>query len=159
MQVCWQSRFVGSAVLIAAGLALAFWLEPGTLGTISGTRLSLCPFRNLTGLPCPGCGMTRAFHHLAHGELQEALLLNPISVILFVSSIVELANSIVGAVRRGRPLFTWNAWFSTPSGQVLTYALVILVFLFGGLRIGSILIFATSAADVFGGSMLWALVH
>lgn len=37
-----------------------------------------CPFRLLTGLQCPGCGSTRAFHQLLHGHLGAALALNPL---------------------------------------------------------------------------------
>jgi len=36
----------------------------------------LCPFRALTGLPCPGCGMTRAFCALSSGRFDEALSWN-----------------------------------------------------------------------------------
>src|SRR5262245_31252568 len=36
-----------------------------------------CPFHLLTGLECPGCGMTRAFAALFTGDLASAFLLNP----------------------------------------------------------------------------------
>ncbi|GBC82487.1 hypothetical protein HRbin10_01612 [bacterium HR10] len=42
----------------------------------------LCPFRQLTGLPCPGCGMTRALNALAHGQWARALSLHPLSPIV-----------------------------------------------------------------------------
>lgn len=29
----------------------------------------MCGFRMGTGLPCPGCGLTRSWVHLAHGDL------------------------------------------------------------------------------------------
>ncbi len=35
-----------------------------------------CPFRLLTGWWCPGCGLTRAVHHLFRGDLGQALRFN-----------------------------------------------------------------------------------
>ncbi|HBL28601.1 MAG TPA: hypothetical protein DD490_17335 [Acidobacteria bacterium] len=37
-----------------------------------GAQNSVCLMRRLSGLPCPGCGMTRAFAHLAKGEWAAA---------------------------------------------------------------------------------------
>jgi hypothetical protein len=35
-----------------------------------------CVFHKLTGLQCPGCGTTRALHHLLHGDIAGAFRLN-----------------------------------------------------------------------------------
>lgn len=35
-----------------------------------------CPFFHALGLPCPGCGMTRASVFLAHGELKQAMVMH-----------------------------------------------------------------------------------
>jgi hypothetical protein len=42
---------------------------------------TLCPFANLTGHPCPGCGMTRAALALLSGEWSAALRWHPLSPI------------------------------------------------------------------------------
>lgn len=42
----------------------------------------ICLFRRLTGIPCPGCGMTRAFAHLAKGEWAAAWANHPFSFVL-----------------------------------------------------------------------------
>ena len=36
-----------------------------------------CTFRKMSGLPCPGCGGTRAFFHFFRGEFWESIRLNP----------------------------------------------------------------------------------
>src|SRR5436190_6689321 len=35
--------------------------------------LPLCPLYAMTGLACPGCGLTRGFHALFHGDILTAL--------------------------------------------------------------------------------------
>lgn len=48
-----------------------------------------CPFRLITGLPCPGCGMTRSAVCLLMGNFTEALKLNP-SIFLWCTLLVYI---------------------------------------------------------------------
>jgi hypothetical protein len=41
---------------------------------------SLCIFRNVTGFPCPGCGLTRAGQHLLHFEFQKSFEFHPLFI-------------------------------------------------------------------------------
>ena len=43
----------------------------------------ICPFKTLTGISCPGCGMTRAFLALGEADFVGAFHLNPFSIPLF----------------------------------------------------------------------------
>ena len=52
--------------------------------------ISLCPFHVITGMGCPGCGMTRAFLALGQLKLQQAIALNPFSLPLFSVMILYL---------------------------------------------------------------------
>ncbi len=61
--------------------------------------VTLCPFRALTGHPCPGCGMTRAFCALMHGELWRAVKLNPFSPLLFLAAIIAWASAAAAVFR------------------------------------------------------------
>jgi len=56
-------------------------------------RFSICLSRRFLGLPCPGCGMTRALAHLAKGEWRAAVASHPFAPLLAA----EL-------------LFVWLAW-------------------------------------------------
>lgn len=62
----------------------------------------LCPFRALTGLPCPGCGMTRAFCALGHGELLRAIHFNALSPLLYLSFIVTWIGAAATLLRLHR---------------------------------------------------------
>jgi hypothetical protein len=43
----------------------------------------LCTMKRLWGIDCPGCGMTRAFIALAHGDVSAAWSFNPAAILLF----------------------------------------------------------------------------
>jgi hypothetical protein len=43
---------------------------------------SICLLRRLFHLPCPGCGMTRAFAALAKGDWSAAVALHPLAPVL-----------------------------------------------------------------------------
>lgn len=45
-----------------------------------GAEGSLCPFMNLSGMPCPFCGLTHAVFSLFHGQWTKALESNPLVV-------------------------------------------------------------------------------
>jgi len=47
-----------------------------------------CPFKAITGYPCPGCGGTRALIALLHGQIIEAIMINPLSVLLILFALV-----------------------------------------------------------------------
>ena len=48
-----------------------------------------CPFKAITGIPCPGCGMTRAMTSLIQGDFFNAALLNPFSFFLIFMLIIS----------------------------------------------------------------------
>lgn len=41
-------------------------------------RLLICPFKWITGIPCPGCGMTRACLHFLSGNIEESFYYHPL---------------------------------------------------------------------------------
>ncbi len=59
-------------VLSGAGLVLSALVPAGAI-----PDLLPCPFKLLTGWPCPGCGLTHAICHISHGELALAWAANP----------------------------------------------------------------------------------
>jgi hypothetical protein len=101
-----QSRtrllIVSAAVIVAAGAWVLFTFPPA-----STPYYPKCAFRSLTGLDCPGCGITRALHHLLHGRVKEAFLLNPM---LFAIA-AAVACAVPSLARGERPGFLSKPWF------------------------------------------------
>jgi hypothetical protein len=55
------------------------------------TRLpSLCPFRRVTGVRCPLCGLTRATRALTRGDIRDAVALHPLAPLLWVVAALAL---------------------------------------------------------------------
>lgn len=58
------------------GLAIARWVPFARLIPFWG-----CGFRKLTGIPCPGCGLTRVADRFAHLHFVGALKANPLGTV------------------------------------------------------------------------------
>ena len=68
----------------------------------SGALPIACPIRLVLGVPCPGCGMTRASRLLVHGDLRAALAMHPLVLVLGPWCAILLVAEIAGHVRHGR---------------------------------------------------------
>jgi hypothetical protein len=103
-----QNRPIVERLLAASGVAalaggsgVVAYFDPST------THLfPVCPLFAMTGLACPGCGLTRGFHALFHGDILTALHFNaliPVWAMIFVWVVISL--SFFAA--RGRWLPMW----------------------------------------------------
>jgi hypothetical protein len=106
----------------AAGVgAFVFFFNPSTHGFYP-----VCLFHALTGLNCPGCGLTRALYALLHRNLRLALKDNA----LFVASLAALT---VWSVR-----FAVRKWQNQPAtfnvSPKFLWMFLILAILFAVLR-------------------------
>jgi len=94
--------------LLVLGAALAgiaaviFFFNPATAGIYPA-----CQFHRLTGLNCPGCGMTRAAYALLHGKFLAALRDNALFVL-----------AVAGVAGRGGWL-KWKQWRGRARGEFL----------------------------------------
>lgn len=85
-------------LFVLAGLLLIAWIAtPGKTAWLPG-----CPLHLLTGLQCPGCGSTRAFHALTHGDVLAALRMNLLAIAAIPLLVVGTCSQ-VWHTRRGMP--------------------------------------------------------
>ncbi|HEY6328179.1 MAG TPA: DUF2752 domain-containing protein [Blastocatellia bacterium] len=76
-----------TAFAVVGGLAVVFafsivYNAPG------GNYFTVCGFKNLTGLPCPGCGLAHSFCALAKGRVIQAFDYNALGPVVFLLLIV-----------------------------------------------------------------------
>jgi hypothetical protein len=78
-----------AAVLLTTVFAIAFWLNPydeagqaRRMETHRQLGLPPCTFKDMTGLPCPSCGMTSSFALLVHGDVMNSLRANAVGTLL-----------------------------------------------------------------------------
>lgn len=100
----WVCLAAAAACWIALA-ALGALLEPAPAGHGTHTQLGLppCRFLELTGLPCPGCGVTTAAVLATHGELARAFATQPFGAALAIAMALFPVWASVQALR-GRDL-------------------------------------------------------
>lgn len=85
--------------IIGGGVAL-FFLNPS-----EHSFFPKCALYMATGFSCPGCGSTRALYQLTHGDVLEAMRLNPGLMALITLGITDYVRFVVSVIR-GNPFQT-----------------------------------------------------
>jgi hypothetical protein len=113
---------VAAAFVGGAALLFAVWaFDPATAGFFPP-----CLFHALTGLQCPGCGLTRGLHALLHGDVVTAWRFNPL---LFIVLPPVVALGVWEALR-----FAGARLSPAPLGNRTVLCVVVVTLGFGVLR-------------------------
>ena len=96
-------QWVGLATAALAAVA-GFWLLRNFDPNAAGNPFPECMFRAFTGWYCIGCGMTRALHALAHGDVLRAFSMTPLAMSLLAVSPLLGAWKLGWQPRWMRPL-------------------------------------------------------
>jgi len=107
---------------LGLGAALVWYFDPTTAGFFP-----YCPLLRFTGFACPGCGLTRGFHALLHGDVWTALDFNAL-IPLFVFILGYVVASLLSLAIRGRSILALER------NLVFLWVLVGVLITFGVLR-------------------------
>jgi len=72
----------------------------------------LCMLRLTTGVPCPGCGLTRSFCSIAHGEFAQALGFHLLGPVLYLAVLIAVPVLAYQGITRRRVSIAQRALFS-----------------------------------------------
>jgi hypothetical protein len=86
-------------ILAALALVAAMVIPVGTVEH----GPTMCPFRLVTGLPCPGCGLTRSWVYLMHGQLGQSLYYHPLGPISLIAALLF----VLGVHKRFPAVWQW----------------------------------------------------
>ncbi len=99
----WRDRLVLAAPIAVLGLLASIGPE--------GTGVTICPFALITGMACPGCGMTRAASSLLRGHFSTAVGYHPLVPLIAVLAIGGWAWFLLRRSGRVEPIPT--RWVNT----------------------------------------------
>jgi hypothetical protein len=101
-----QLAWLWGVTAVCSLLLRSVWLELAPL-------VPPCPFRAITGIPCPTCGTTHAALALLNGRFAKALAFNPLATVAGVAFVLGGLVAPVWATLRlpvpevPNPLPTW----------------------------------------------------
>ncbi|HEX3775410.1 MAG TPA: DUF2752 domain-containing protein [Polyangiaceae bacterium] len=116
------SKFVDRGVLGRAAIALGIG---GAFALIVATHFPLCPMAGVFGVPCPGCGLTRATLALLHGDVRRALSLHPLVFAISPLFAWLSASAAFTYVRGPRPSANFKPWLASRAASVLLLVLLV----------------------------------
>ena len=106
----WGRCYAAVIAAMAWGILLvAFSLSASERGLGTHRQLGLppCGFAVMTGFPCPTCGMTTAFAHMAHGRPLKAMRCQPAGGFLALGTLVAALACSVCVVAGRYPTLNW----------------------------------------------------
>lgn len=74
-----------------------------TMASPSDDGPTICPVALLTGVACPGCGMSRALAWLLRGDMERAVIYHPLAPIVMLIGLLAVGWAL------GRRLRGWKA--------------------------------------------------
>jgi hypothetical protein len=135
-RLSWVILFAMTGVMLISIVHSPAPVKPGE------EYFTVCGFKNLTGLPCPGCGLTHSFCEIGKGHLASAMNWNWLGLPLFTMVILVWVQSLLILTNRMKSAIALNRL----AARVRPLRLFVLAFvLYGAGRITYILIYDPSA--------------
>ncbi len=108
----YQKRYYVIGLLFSSLLlGVSVWLTPEEKGYGTHTQLGLpeCSFKQMTGVPGPGCGTTTSFAYMSDGEPVKALRANLFGVVFYLLVVLGGLEAVINLCFGSVSVLTWLA--------------------------------------------------
>ncbi len=85
----------------------------------------VCPFNHYFHIPCPGCGMTRAFKLILQGNILASLRYNLLAIPLFIFIILSMIFLVVDIIKNQTEYLAYIERISQKYGVWIVLAVLI----------------------------------
>ncbi|MEW5692504.1 MAG: DUF2752 domain-containing protein [Candidatus Hydrogenedentota bacterium] len=85
IELIYTSIFIGLGMIILIFKKYFFYFS----------SLFICPFKTITSLPCPSCGMTRSFEQFINLNFISAFLYNPLFFFIYLFIVLFIVYSLI----------------------------------------------------------------
>ncbi len=109
----WHRQVLATSIVIIV-LAMVLQVRSDQRVFVSGLAAApvpeTCGMQIMFGRPCPGCGLTRSFIHLAHGDWRSSLAIHRIGWLIALLVVCQVPYRLLALWRPEltvRPLWGW----------------------------------------------------
>ena len=140
-----QSKLLaGFALFMLSGVFVASVMLTLPYAYPSEPYFTICGFKNFTGLPCPGCGLTHSFCALGKGDVASAFGFNLLGPPLYFTFVLLWLRSACVLLNKNRPVLMFDRMAERIH---LVRAFLIAFALFGVARIIYVLVYYPQLAN------------
>ena len=123
-----KNRLIGIISTIAV-LAIPFLIYYNDNGNLESEQ-SFCPFKMLTGFPCPGCGITKSMVYFYDGNIYKSLLHHIFGPFVVISCVLFLLKFTI-ELKRNKPFID----ISYKSRKKIAYSIAIILICYHIIRV------------------------
>ncbi len=124
MHINYTLKYLAIIVFIIAGYFILYWYS----NPIEG--YTVCPFKLVTGIPCPACGSTRATIHLLNGHLLKSVQINPFGLVSTILLMISVLWMLLDIFRKKETFFKFLKKNWSLEIKTLLFLIVIINWIF-----------------------------
>ncbi|MGN0394476.1 MAG: DUF2752 domain-containing protein [Coprococcus sp.] len=107
-----RSLYIAEIITVFAVASVMLLITALSKNVPAFSDITTCKFKELSGLPCPSCGGTRAVIYLVHGKIIKSLYYHAAVMYILVLCILFFLTQSIQQLSKGRIKgLRWHNWY------------------------------------------------